>query len=64
MLLLQNDHATVVIYCKFAATAIVNEGVRLNAAGGALLFDIRIPVGAIRCVGTGTGVLLINEGQQ
>jgi hypothetical protein len=54
-----NDHATQIIYLQLATnadvapTAVLNEGVRLNAAGGswtATDWD-----GAIACIATGAG---------
>lgn len=60
---LQNDHGTQVIYCKFGAAAVVNEGIRVNAAGGEVTFDTGVPTGALNCTSTGgTSVLLVSEG--
>lgn len=56
-----NDHATQVIYLQLATnrttapTAVVGEGIRLNAAGGSWTsneFD-----GAIACIATGAGTV-------
>jgi hypothetical protein len=62
-LLLVNDHATQVIYLGVDATAALNAGIRINAAGGSLKLDVKVPVGALTCIATGaTTTLLISEG--
>ena len=62
---LQNDHATAVIYCTVDGTdAAVNTGIRVNTAGGTVLFDAKVPNGALRCVADAASVrLLYQEGQ-
>ncbi len=32
-----NDHATNIVYLSLGGTAVANEGIRLNAAGGAVV---------------------------
>ena len=63
LLILVNDGANT-IYCNLAgAAAVLNEGVRLNSAGGNLLLDESVPVPEIFCIAeTGTTVLLVTEG--
>ena len=62
---LQNDHATQVVYCKWNATAVVNQGMRVNAAGGTICFDYTVPSGLLNCIATGaTTPLLVSEGVQ
>lgn len=64
-LVLQNDHATQVVYCKFGATAVLNQGIRVNAAGGILTFDYTVPTGLLNCIATGAATpLLVTEGVQ
>jgi len=59
-----NDHATQVIYCKFGVTAVVNEGIRINAAGGVVTFEDLMPMTALNCIATGASTpLLISQGQ-
>lgn len=63
-LVLVND-SDETIYCSLDTTpAALNEGVRLNSAGGAVFFDIATPPNEIFCIhgGTGSKVLLVTEG--
>lgn len=63
MLMLQNDHATQVIYVAIDAVATLNNGIRVNAAGGQVTFTVKVPVGALTCIATGASTpLLISEG--
>lgn len=62
-LLLENDSDTV-IYIKFDAPAVLNEGIRLNASGGAYeLYGDIIEAGAVNAIhgGAGTKRLLVSE---
>lgn len=59
-IILQNDHATQVIYLSFGGTAVANVGLRLNAAGGSLTLDGYS--GAISAIATGASTpLLVTE---
>lgn len=65
--LIIND-SDVVIYCKIAAAAVLNEGIRLNANGGSFEISPQLGnfvTGAINCIhgGAGNKVLLVVEGQ-
>ena len=64
--LLENDSDSA-IYCKVGATAVANEGVRLNANGGAWELSPRLgnhTTAAINCiVASGSKTLLVTEGQ-
>ena len=61
---LQNDHAAAVIYCTVDGTAAAaNTGIRINAAGGSVLLDSKVPRGPLRCYSaTESARLLIQEG--
>jgi hypothetical protein len=62
-LLLVNDHATQVIYVAIDTVATVNNGIRINAAGGSHQFAVKVPLGALTCIASGaTTPLLISEG--
>jgi hypothetical protein len=62
-LMVQNDHATQVIYLQVDAVATLNAGIRVNAVGGTVIFSPVVPLGAITCIATGaTTPLLITEG--
>lgn len=68
-LYLQNNDTTAanIIFCKFGATAVVNQGLRLEPSAGSsgarLTFDGKVPTAALRCIsGAGSPVLLIGEG--
>jgi hypothetical protein len=56
-----NDHATQIIYLMLATddgvapTAVVGDGIRLNAAGGS--WTSNAWEGAIACIATGAGTL-------
>jgi hypothetical protein len=56
-----NDHATQLIYLQLATddgvapTAVVGDGIRLNAAGGS--WTSNAWDGAIACIGSGAGTL-------
>jgi hypothetical protein len=64
-LLLVNDHATQVIYVAIDAVATVNNGIRINAAGGSHQFAAKVPIGALTCIATGAATpLLISEGNR
>lgn len=54
----QNDHATQIVYLALGATAVANEGIRLNAAGGS--WTSQAFTGAVNAIATGaaTGVLV------
>jgi hypothetical protein len=64
LLILQNDSDTT-IYCNLTGgVAVVDEGIRLNAAGGTLFMDTVVPTVPVTCIhgGTGTKALLVTEG--
>jgi hypothetical protein len=67
-LMFTNDHATQVIYLSndgtgAPAAATVNNGIRVSAAGGSIMFDVKVPLGAFNCIATGaTTPLLVSEG--
>lgn len=46
-----NDHATQILYLALGATAVVNQGIRLNAAGGS--YTTNAYTGIITGVATG-----------
>lgn len=58
------------ISCKFGATAVVSEGMVLNPApasgqaGGTVLLDTQVPLGALNCIhgGSGNKAISITEG--
>lgn len=54
------------LYCAFGTAAVVNQGLRLGASGGAILLDVKFPTTALYCIhgSTGTKTLLITEGVQ
>lgn len=56
-LLLQNDSDTTV-YCRVGATAALNQGIRLDANGGATWWDVEPTVTkvAVNCIHGGSGV--------
>lgn len=59
-IILQNDHATQVIYLSLGGTAAANAGIRLNAAGGSILLEGY--TGAISAIATGASTpLLVTE---
>ena len=59
-LILQNDHATNVVYLSLGGTAEVNKGIRLNAGGGGIMLDWY--TGPVSAIATGAGTtLLITE---
>ena len=67
-LLLQND-SNQRLYCKFNATAVLNEGITLAAqgtVGDTMEWFERVPTTALNCIhgGTGSKVLLIAQGVQ
>lgn len=62
----QNDDASVVIYCTVdGTTAAVNSGIRIPAAAAShIVFDAKVPIGAVKCVASTHGTkLLLQEGQ-
>lgn len=62
-LLFVNDHATQVVYLNVDAVAVLNTGIRVNAAGGSHQFNVKVPIGAITCIATGAATaLLVVEG--
>lgn len=64
-LLLVNDHLSQVIYVAVDAVATVNNGIRINAAGGSHQFAVKVPIGALTCIATGAATpLLISEGNK
>jgi hypothetical protein len=54
-LILCNDHATQVIYLGLGTTAAVNQGIRLNAAGGSHRIDYFR--GAVNGIATGAATV-------
>lgn len=61
-LVLQND-STEDIYVDFGKAAVLNAGLRLNAAGGAIVLDKVVPTQAINAIcASGTKRLLVIEG--
>lgn len=63
---LQNDDASAVVYCTVDSTdaSASNPGIRLNAAGGSVLLDTKVPHGALRCYSASNNVrVLIQEGR-
>lgn len=63
IVILQNDSDTV-IYCNLAGgSAVVNQGVRINANGGTFLLDVVTPALAIACIhgGSGSKTLLVTH---
>lgn len=65
ILIIQNDSDTD-MYCNFAgAAAALNAGVRLNANGGSIFFDVVVPKVAVNCIhgGTGNKVALVSVDQ-
>jgi hypothetical protein len=67
-ILFVNDHATQVIYLAndgttAGPTATLNNGIRVNAAGGAVMFDVKVPIGGWTCIASGAATpLLISAG--
>lgn len=56
----QNDHATQVVYLKLGATAVANQGIRLNAAGGS--WTSQAYTGAVNAIATGAATpVLVTE---
>jgi hypothetical protein len=51
-----NDHATQVVYLALGATAVANQGIRLNAAGGS--YTTSSFTGAINGIATGAGTVV------
>jgi hypothetical protein len=51
-----NDHATQVAYLALGATAVINSGIRLNAAGGS--YTTNAFTGAINAIASGAGTVL------
>lgn len=51
-----NDHATNVLYLALGGTAVVNQGIRVNAAGGS--YTTNAFSGAIRGIATGAGTVV------
>lgn len=65
LLVLIND-SDAAIYCNLAgAAAVLNQGVRLNANGGALLLDVAVSRRTVNCIhgGSGNKVLLVSVGE-
>lgn len=61
-LMLQNDHASQIIYLSLGGTAELNKGIRLNAAGGSLTLENGNYRGAVSAIATGASTtLLITE---
>lgn len=48
-----NDHATQIVYLSLGGTAVVGQGIRLNAAGGSHVIDYY--TGAVNAIATGAG---------
>ena len=62
LLVLQNDGSNV-IYVNFAGASVANTGLRVNASGGNVIFDVSVPGQAMTCIAiTGTTTLLVTEG--
>ena len=64
--LIEND-SDANFYCKIGAAAVVNQGIRINAAGGTLEISSALnnyTTDAINCIhgGTGNKVALVAEG--
>lgn len=51
-----NDHATQIVYLAFGTTAVINQGIRLNAAGGTI--TITWWTGAIRAIASGASTVV------
>lgn len=53
-----NDHATQIVYLSLGGTAVINSGIRLNAAGGS--YTTNAYTGAVRAIASGatTGVTI------
>ena len=65
LLVLVND-SDVNMYCNIGgAAAVMNQGLRLNAAGGAILLDVSVSQNEVFCIhgGSGSKVLLVVEGK-
>lgn len=57
---LTNDHASNVIYLSLGGTAVVGQGIRLNAAGGS--YTTSAYTGAVNAIATGAATpLLVTE---
>jgi hypothetical protein len=54
---LTNDHATNVIYLSLGGTAVVGQGIRLNAAGGS--YTTSAYTGAVNAIATGASTPLL-----
>ena len=63
---LQGTHATQTLDCKFGATAVVGEGFRVPANFvGAIVFDVKVPLGVLNCIGSGAGTgMTVTEGSK
>ena|SRR6185436_7653200 len=63
-LMLQNDHTSQNVWCKFGADAVANAGFKVYAAS-TIIFDSAIPKAAVNCIAqTGTTIILTTEGVQ
>lgn len=68
-LMLFNDHASAVVYCKFDTAAVAGEGLRINAVGGTLVLSARngsLDTRELRCITTDPGsseTIEITEGE-
>lgn len=51
-----NDHATQIVYLALGSTAVLNKGIRLNAAGGS--YTTGAFSGAINAIATGAGTVV------
>ena len=64
MLGLVHDSDTV-MYFAFGEAAVSGKGLRLAASGGAVLYDARVPVGAVHCITAGAAKnVSIHEGSK
>ncbi len=64
LLILIND-SDETMYCNLAgAAAVLNQGIRLNSAGGNILMDVAVTKSAVNCIhgGTGNKVILVTTG--
>jgi hypothetical protein len=53
------------MYLAFGEAAVSGKGVRLNASGGAVLYDAKIPAGAVHCITSGAAKnVTIHEGSK
>ena len=56
-IVVQNDHATQVVYLSLGGTAVANNGIRLNAAGGS--WTSNSYTGAVSAIATGAATTVL-----